>query len=176
MTRSSSKSLPPLGPVAAAHASTSSDASLEYSSGEGTRRSCVTNNCIRTTVSLFVFAAYIAWTWPWYLEHGADDIGLGRVGHDPLDSDLTAEGVIRAPPLGVPESLQTKWAQYSPWHPLQDYAAPPAGCEINQVSCSIMSKLRRRWWKAWRSCAHNAMLRVRIVVMRHEAEERLRVV
>ena len=170
MTRSSSKSLPPL-PVAAAHASTSSDASLEYSSGEGTRRSCVTNNCIRTTVSLFVFAAYIAWTWPWYLEHGADDIGLGRAGHDPLDSDLTVEGVIRAPPLGVPESLQTKWAQYSPWHPLQDYAAPPAGCEITQVSCSILSNFGRRWWKAWRSCAHNALLHVRIVVVRHEAQE-----
>ncbi|KAI0693629.1 acid phosphatase [Cerioporus squamosus] len=118
MTRSSSKSLPELPTTAA---STSPDGNTGR-----TRRSCVTNNCIRTTVTLLVFAAYFAWAWPWYREHWADatrelELELGPERH-------------RAPPLGVPKSLQTKWAQYSPWHPLDDYSAPPAGCEINQVN------------------------------------------
>ncbi|RPD56732.1 acid phosphatase [Lentinus tigrinus ALCF2SS1-7] len=124
MTRPSSKSLPAL-PTAAIHASTSSDAVPIDHTGT-TRRSCVTNNCIRTTVTLLVFAAYVAWTWPWHLEHWADAT-RGRLA---LDTETARH---RTPPLGVPKALQTSWAQYSPWHPLDEYSAPPAGCEINQV-------------------------------------------
>ncbi len=126
MTRSSSKSLPALPTTTVPP---TSDDNIRR-----TRRSWVTNNCIRTTVTLIVLAAYVAWTWPWHLEHWADatrerEVGLGPERH-------------RAPPLGVPKSLQTKWAQYSPWHPIDDYSAPPAGCEINQVS---FHRLVGRW-------------------------------
>ncbi|RDX44136.1 acid phosphatase [Lentinus brumalis] len=118
MTRSSSKSLPALPTTTVPP--TSDDNTTR------TRRSWVTNNCIRTTVTLLVFAAYVAWTWPWHLEHWKDATGERQAGLGPERH--------RAPPLGVPKSLQTKWAQYSPWHPIDDYSAPPAGCEINQVN------------------------------------------
>ncbi|KAI0738844.1 histidine phosphatase superfamily [Daedaleopsis nitida] len=161
MTRSSSKapaarkSLPPL-PIVAAHASTSSDATLPLSEGSNiatTRRSWATTGCIRATVTILVFMAYIAWTLPWYLEHGLDDVGkllaAGR-GGGPVTGEvgrgqsIGTEGIVRAPPLGIPKSLQTKWAQYSPWHPLSAYTAPPARCNVTQASSlSSMIRLQR---------------------------------
>ena len=132
MSRSSSKSLPAL-PIAAVHASASSDG-IQNTDRTNTSRSCVTTGCIRTTVTLLVFAAYVAWTWPWYLEHWSD---AARTGGEGLGLDTERH---HAPPLGVPKSLQRKWAQYSPWRPLEEYSAPPAGCEINQVSTRVFLK------------------------------------
>ncbi|KAL7279575.1 hypothetical protein ACG7TL_005975 [Trametes sanguinea] len=109
------------------------------------RREWVTTGCIRTTVTLVVLAAYFAWTWPWYFKQGSPSDtelpqGEWSVGVPPrayqqsqLELEVGTEGIVRAPPLGVPKSLQTKWAQYSPWHPLDEYRAPPAGCNITQV-------------------------------------------
>ncbi|KAI0369447.1 acid phosphatase [Pilatotrama ljubarskyi] len=115
--------------------------------GSRPRRAWTTTGCIRTTVTLVVLAAYFAWTWPWYFRHDAPadpDLPQAAWGspaslpvqqaHANAEADLTAEGVLRAPPLGVPESLQTKWGQYSPWHALDKYRAPPAGCNITQVN------------------------------------------
>ncbi|KAI9070321.1 acid phosphatase [Trametes sanguinea] len=118
----SSKSLPTL-PTVAAHAAEPQP--------PRPRREWVTTGCIRTTVTLVVLAAYFAWTWPWYLKQGSpSDIELPQ---GEWNIDVGTDGVVRAPPLGVPKSLQTKWAQYSPWHPLDKYRAPPAGCNITQV-------------------------------------------
>ncbi|KAI9065943.1 acid phosphatase [Trametes sanguinea] len=129
----SSKSLPTL-PTVAAHAAEPQP--------PRPRREGVTTGCIRTTVTLVVLAAYFAWTWPWYLKQGSPsdtelpqgEWNLGVPEHQSQAGlDVGTDGVVRAPPLGVPKSLQTKWAQYSPWHPLDKYRAPPAGCNITQV-------------------------------------------
>lgn len=123
-TRSSSKSAPPPLPTHADPAE----------SQPRPRRVWLTNGCIRTTVTLVIFAAYFAWTWPWYFHHDAP----AAPELPETEAEVThvgAEGVLRAPPLpGVPKGLQTKWAQYSPWHPVDEYRAPPTGCNITQVS------------------------------------------
>ncbi|KAI0350156.1 phosphoglycerate mutase-like protein [Trametes cingulata] len=116
------------------------------------QRARITTGCIRATVTFVILAAYFAWTWPWYFRHDAPaDSDLPQAAWTSptrpaypgaqeapaeLEAGLSAhpEGVVRAPPLGVPESLQTKWGQYSPWHALDKYRAPPAGCNITQVN------------------------------------------
>ncbi|KAI0629941.1 acid phosphatase [Trametes polyzona] len=149
LLRSSSKSASPPLPTVAAYAATSSDATQPLN-GTRPRRTWLTNGCIRTTVTLLVFAAYFAWTWPWYIHGGKPsepelpqgNWALGTspsypaYGHAPqvgAEYDVGAEGVLRAPPLGVPKSLRTKWGQYSPWRALDKYHGPPAGCNITQV-------------------------------------------
>ncbi|EIW52336.1 acid phosphatase [Trametes versicolor FP-101664 SS1] len=123
-TRSSSKSAPPPLPTHADPAE----------SEPRPRRAWLTNGCIRTTVTLVIFAAYFAWTWPWYFHHDAP-AAPELPEADGEATHVGAEGVLRAPPLpGVPKGLQTKWAQYSPWHPVDEYRAPPAGCNITQVN------------------------------------------
>ncbi|CDO72281.1 hypothetical protein BN946_scf184970.g133 [Trametes cinnabarina] len=133
----SSKNAPPTLPTVAAHVAATADHSRP-------RREWVTTGCIRTTVTFVVLAAYFAWTWPWYLKQGLPSdllqtewsVGVAQEIRLPSHSGLEvgAEGVVRAPPLGIPKSLQTKWAQYSPWHALDKYHAPPAGCNITQVN------------------------------------------
>jgi len=39
-----------------------------------------------------------------------------------------------APPLGLPDKVQRRWGQYSPWFPAGDYPSPPPGCQVNQVN------------------------------------------
>lgn len=39
-----------------------------------------------------------------------------------------------APTFPIPESEQREWSAYSPYFPLAEYKAPPAGCRINQVN------------------------------------------
>ncbi|KAM5541219.1 hypothetical protein V8D89_005148 [Ganoderma adspersum] len=168
MPRSSSKSksLPPLPIVAAAHAGTSSSAALlphdtstvdnlnPGSAATRTRsRSCaVTNGCIRTTVTLLVFGAYLVWTWPWHHEHGFEDIPwIGGGGRDrsseaqapaPAPASGTGtevavggevEGVLRAPELGVPEEIQAEWGQYAPYRAMGTYVVAPEGCIVTQL-------------------------------------------
>ncbi|KAI0326207.1 acid phosphatase [Cubamyces sp. BRFM 1775] len=141
----SSKNAPPTLPTVAAHAAVSADASYPLN-GSRPRRTWITNGCIRTTVTLVIFAAYFAWTWPWYFKHvippetdlpqASWSVGVpqdGQTTHE-LGLELGTEGVLRAPPLGVPKSLQTKWGQYSPWHALDKYRPPPAACNITQVN------------------------------------------
>ncbi|KAI0642835.1 acid phosphatase [Trametes meyenii] len=133
LARSSSKT--PLLPLPAASSRHQSDGASDSLSLSPSRphREWVTKGCIRTTVTLVIFAAYFAWTWPWYLHHGDSDSKLPQTGWG--SEAVGVEGVLRAPPLpGVPKSLQTKWAQYSPWHALDKYRAPPAGCNITQVN------------------------------------------
>ncbi|PIL34832.1 hypothetical protein GSI_02619 [Ganoderma sinense ZZ0214-1] len=89
-SKAKSKSLPPL-PIVAAHIGSSSAAPQAPhgsspspdgnpadapGSAASTRRprACVTNGCIRTTVTLLVFGAYLVWTWPWHRAHGFEDI------------------------------------------------------------------------------------------------------
>lgn len=50
-------------------------------------------------------------------------------------SEVFAASVPRniAPKFSIPESEQRNWSPYSPYFPLAEYKAPPAGCEINQV-------------------------------------------
>ena len=38
------------------------------------------------------------------------------------------------PELGVPEKIQRRWGQYSPYYPAGKYVAPPDGCVIDQVN------------------------------------------
>lgn len=40
----------------------------------------------------------------------------------------------QAPPLGLPERIQRRWGQYSPYFPAGEYVPPPDGCDIVQVS------------------------------------------
>ncbi|KAM5541215.1 hypothetical protein V8D89_005144 [Ganoderma adspersum] len=156
MPRSSSKSksLPPLPIVAArigAGAASSSSSSAAHpphtSSNNGDpadnpgsstrRRMCaVTNGCIRTTVTLLVFGAYLVWTWPWHREHGFEDIpwiGGGNRGSEAV-ADVDVGGVLHAPKLGVPEAIQTKWGQYAPYRAMGKYVGPPEGCRVTQVN------------------------------------------
>ena len=203
-SKSKSKSLPPLPIVAAhigagssasaanppAHASSSNNpAESENQNAESNtrRRTCaVTNGCIRTTVTLLVFGAYLVWTWPWHREHGFEDIpwvggarrssssqvqasrvgmgmgigtgmgmgmgmGMGgmRVEPEPepeVGVEMEAEGILRAPELGVPDEIQTKWGQYAPYRAMGRYVGPPEGCRVTQVSgdCSGLS-LEQVW-------------------------------
>ncbi|KAI0671267.1 acid phosphatase [Trametes maxima] len=150
LARPSSKT--PLLPLPAASARPPSDGGSDSFSPSPSRphREWVTKGCIRTTVTLVIFAAYFAWTWPWYLHHGDSDSKLPETSWDTAPSgqqpqlEVGVEGVLRAPPLpGVPKSLQTKWAQYSPWHAVDKYRAPPAGCNITQVSALTSRELQR---------------------------------
>ncbi|KAM5541221.1 hypothetical protein V8D89_005150 [Ganoderma adspersum] len=168
MPRSSSKSkskfLPPLL-IVAAHVGTSSSAALlphdtstvdNLNSGSATTRtrsrSCaVTNGCIRTTVTLLVFGAYLVWTWSWHCEHGFEDIPWIIGGHRSSSAQASGtgagagtgaevavggevEGALRAPELGVPEEIQAKWGQYAPYRAMGTYVGPPEGCTVTQVS------------------------------------------
>ncbi|KAH9849480.1 acid phosphatase [Lenzites betulinus] len=136
--RTPSKGPPPTLPTA----TTPDDA--QPLNGSRPRRTWLTNGCIRTTVTLLVLAAYFSWARPWKSHHdtpaepelpqGLWDLPRPTYGGDVHPEDVTAEGVLRAPPLGVPRSLTNKWAQYSPWHALDKYRDPPAGCNITQVN------------------------------------------
>ena len=120
----------------------------------------MTNGCIRTTVTLLVFGAYLVWTWPWHREHGFEDIpwigGRGR----PRDRSssgmgmgtemetgtmgMGVEGILRAPELGVPEEIQARWGQYAPYRAMGRYVGPPEGCRVTQVSsrsCLVLARL-----------------------------------
>ena len=92
----------------------------------------MTNNCIRTSVTLLVFAAYAIWWW-----YFGKNTGHGSLQDDVGGVEVGTEDIVRAPPLGVPKSMQTKWAMYSPWHALAVYEPPPKGCNITQVSLSF---------------------------------------
>ena len=156
---SSTKSLPPL-PVVAPHAGTSSDAALLASNGDasgtnGTARSRVTPACIRATITLVVFGAYLIWALPWHLKHGWDGIPwIGGGGHTAISVSISnedgglgiettsveADGILRAPKLGVPKDVQRMWGQYSPWRAAGTYVGPPEGCNVTQVSlCTVRS-------------------------------------
>ncbi|KAM5541217.1 hypothetical protein V8D89_005146 [Ganoderma adspersum] len=182
MPRSSSKSksLPPL-PIVAAHVGLGASANLSAahpphapSAGNNStenpesatttrRRSCaVTNGCIRTTVTLFVFGAYLVWTWPWHREHGFEDIpwlGHGRRGGNrssearapALEAEVAVggevEGALSAPELGVPEEIQAKWGQYAPYRAMGTYVGAPEGCIVTQVSrdCVLLQRHGARY-------------------------------
>ena len=80
---------------------------------------------MRATVTVLVLVAYILWAKPWQRPEGADEI-------------ISLDGpILRAPPLGVPKSLQRRWAQYAPWFPAGKYEPPPERCTITQVSLSL---------------------------------------
>lgn len=51
-------------------------------------------------------------------------------------SEVLATSVSKntAPTFPIPESEQRNWSPYSPYFPLAEYKAPPAGCQINQVN------------------------------------------
>ncbi|KAH9919169.1 acid phosphatase [Epithele typhae] len=109
----------------------------------------LTNGCIRTTITVAAFGLYAIW-WCYY---GAAP-SAPEAGHDDANASVTTgegartwwgtpAGVIKAPPLGVPKAIQTKWAMYSPWHALQTYEPPPAGCNITQVGLSLGCELQR---------------------------------
>ena len=38
------------------------------------------------------------------------------------------------PPLGLPEKVQRRWGQYSPYFPAGKYTDPPKSCRITQVN------------------------------------------
>ncbi|KAI0823286.1 acid phosphatase [Trametes gibbosa] len=141
LLRTSSKGPPPTLPTA-----TTPDAAQPLN-GTRPRRAWLTNGCIRITVTLLILAAYFAWARPWQahrdaptepeLPQGLWDLARAEYKHVQVQAhpeDVDAEGVLRAPPLGVPRSLTTKWAQYSPWHAMDKYRGPPAGCNITQVN------------------------------------------
>ena len=171
MPRSSSKaskakSLPPLPlPIAAPHAGTSASAALppydnpaaDAPSSPSTARARITNGCIRTTVTLLVFGAYLLWTWPWHREHGfeglpwrssasvsavqvqAEEVGVGvEVGAEVgvgVGVDVGTDGEeAQRPRLGVPAGVQAKWGQYAPYRAMGAYGGAPGGCRVTQVS------------------------------------------
>ena len=48
------------------------------------------------------------------------------------DEAAAAESAL--PELGVPEKIQRRWGQYSPYYPAGEYVPPPDGCVIDQVN------------------------------------------
>lgn len=62
-------------------------------------------------------------------------VTLGR-SSSPQDIIIEAEPTERdlAPGTSVFGSDSVRWAQYSPYFPVEPYAAPPEGCEVDQVS------------------------------------------
>ncbi|EJF55726.1 phosphoglycerate mutase-like protein, partial [Dichomitus squalens LYAD-421 SS1] len=149
--RLSTKSLPQL-PVVAPHAGTSSSATLQPANGDAngtgpTARSRMTPACIRATITLVVFGAYLLWALPWHLQHGWDGIPWigGGGGHAAAlveevlgggrgRGKAVAEGILRAPKLDVPKGVQTMWGQYAPWRAAGTYVGPPEGCNVTQVN------------------------------------------
>ena len=172
-SKSKSKSLPPL-PIVAAHIGAGSSASAanppahapsnnnnstedpESATTATRRRTCaVTNGCIRTTVTLLVFGAYLVWTWPWHREHGFEGVpwvggrgrprdrgssvmwmgtGIGMGVGVGMSVEVEGDGILRAPELGVPEEIQMKWGQYAPYRAMGRYVGTPEGCRVTQVS------------------------------------------
>ncbi|TBU26108.1 acid phosphatase [Dichomitus squalens] len=107
----------------------------------------MTPACIRATITLVVFGAYLLWALPWHLQHGWDGIPWigGGGGHAAAlveevlgggrgRGKAVAEGILRAPKLDVPKGVQTMWGQYAPWRAAGTYVGPPEGCNVTQVN------------------------------------------
>ena len=65
-----------------------------------------------------------------------------------FDKGLQFRKAASDPPLGLPEKVQRRWGQYSPYFPAGKYRDPPKECRITQVN--IVS-----------TCAHQSMRRSR---------------
>ena len=37
-------------------------------------------------------------------------------------------------PIGIPDEVQRRWGQYSPYYPAGKYVPPPQGCHVTQVN------------------------------------------
>lgn len=67
---------------------------------------------------------------------GSASVSAGSSGDgdsvDVVDVDVDVDNA-GLPRLGVSRTMLSKWAQYAPWIPADEYIAPPVDCVISQV-------------------------------------------
>lgn len=66
-------------------------------------------------------------------------IALSRI--DEVEFKRSANGGLEAS-LGLPVEVTSNWAAYAPWKPAGNYAAPPHGCAITQVTSLLIVPTR----------------------------------